>query len=196
MSTRKDLYAKIESFSADPEGWIMTTTAALAEALDKDATLVSRTLNSLARTGNIEVRKDDESGKMVAFRPVKPPRGYGNRSLNVVPPRRNERRDVNTGRSRVLVETPVIDKYAKAKEAYEAAAPALGEYASVEWHGNPLAEEALALKERNESLLAQVQELRTYKQSVARELEYLRKVNNKDLRKALADSGALVEHGA
>lgn len=195
MSIRKELFDKIESMPAQSDGWIVATTTEVAEAVQRDTNLVSKYLNSLQQTGNLEARKD-ETGKVEAFRILRAPRGYtkgGTRS------RRSAQNPSNGQAPRRVfgrnMSTPHTDEYGRAKAAFEHSLPQFGQYVDAKWEGNPLAEEALALKQHNEALTSQLSALRAKEEAMSRELEYLRMSNNKELREGLAKAGVLVAHG-
>lgn len=197
MSIRKELFQQLSSMTPDEDGWIATTSADLASAMNRDAGTVSKMLGSLQGHGNVETRKN-EDGRVMAVRVLKQPRSYGvgDRALKVVRSReKREDRKGDSTKGRVFgqpMATPNVDKYAKAKEAYDTVVPSLGEYVVAEFKEHPLAEEALALKRYNTALISQLQQLRDLK----REVNYLRKVNDDRLRTGLKQAGVLVEHGA
>lgn len=199
MSIRKELYSTIESMQAGADGWIVATTTDLADAVNQDSNTVSKYLNSLQQTGNLEAKKD-ETGRVVALRTLRAPRGYskrsGEHSRSAADPSRQHRTISPRRVYGKSMHTPHVDEYGKAKEAFEHAVPEFNQYATAEWKGDPLAEEALALKVHNEALISQLAQIREQRDSMTRELEYLRKVQNSELRKGLSQAGVLVEHGA
>jgi hypothetical protein len=103
-------------------------------------------------------------------------------------------------------QTPELDRYLQAKQKLHllSSDPTVAEFlaASPQMQATPIYEEAAALKAERDELqdrLTQAQARYRDEQSLRaaeeRELEYLRKVNNKELRKGLEDSGVLVQHG-
>lgn len=196
MSIRKELFQQLSNMQPSEDGWIVTTSTDLAGAMQRDPGTVSKMLGSLQSHGNVETRKNEE-GRVVAVRVLKQPRAYGagDRSLKVVRNRAksdDRKSGGNTGRVfGQTMPTPNVDKYAKAKEAYENVVPSLGDYVIAEFKEHPLAEEALALKRHNTALISQLQQLR----DLEREVNYLRKVNDDRLRDGLKQAGVLVEHG-
>ena len=195
MSIRKELFQQLSNMQPDDEGWIVATSADLAGAIERDPGTVSKMLGSLQTHGNVETRKNEE-GRVVAVRVLKQPRAYGSsdRTLKVVRNREKSEHKSGGNSGRVFgqaMPTPNVDKYAKAKEAYEHMMPSLGDYVTAEFKEHPLAEEALALKKHNTALVSQLQQLR----DLEREVNYLRKVNDDRLRNGLKQAGVLVEHG-
>lgn len=193
MSLRRELFSYLESMK-DSEGMVHAGSATIAEAMKRNSVTISKNLASLAQTGNVELMKED--GKIVGLRIIEPPRSY--RGVGAKRPReaRKERKAVSTHRVVGEISTPMTDEYAKAKQAFERVLPTLGEFVKAEWHNQPLAEEALALKKQNENLFSQLRELRENYTVLKREADYLRLAQDKELRNGLKEAGALVEHGS
>lgn len=200
MSIRSELFAQLDEATPEADGWVVITTAELAQKMSRPATTISKMLGSLQEHGNVETRKDAD-GRVEAVKVVRAPRSYkgsGNNRLSVV---RSAKKDgasspASSRRFGANMHTPNVDEYAKAKEAYEKVVPQLGTYVSASFREQPLAEEALALKKHNAALISQLQELRERHAQLERDAAYLRKVNDERLRKGLAEAGVLVEHGA
>lgn len=170
-----------------PEGdgeWRRGTVKDIAEALNIDPTHVSQIVGSLKRTNNIDTLNMD--GRVVGFKVLAAPRwSWGGKR------RDKKEQPAETGTLRINV--PNVSRYAEAKEAFEKMKAEMPEYIEASFKEDPMAEEALLLRDRLASSVDRTRELQSELNKQRRELEYLRKAQNPQFKEALKSAG--VVHG-
>lgn len=197
-SARSQVLEYITTQPKDEEGWVMKTGRDIAEALKMEPAKVFQIVGSLRGHGKVETKK--RGNVVIGVRVIE----GGKPRARATSPRRSAAVPTPLfGRS---TSTPETDRYIAAKKRMEELKndPSLAQFLSTspELDAQPIYEEAATLKQRNIELERQLATQRdalrhekSAREQEMRELEYLRKINNKEVQKALADSGVLVAHG-
>jgi len=193
-SKRSIVWDYIQNAEKDADGWVMKTGREIADSLRMEPKDVFQIIGSLKHYGRIATRKEGHT--VVGVRPLdageKPEVGQEPSTV------------VNFARVTGRLNTPETDKYMAARQrlADLRRDPTISKFLSEspEMQAEPIYAEAALLKDalvelqqkldRTQSLL---REEKAARQAESRELEYLRKINNKEVRKALESAG--VVHG-
>jgi hypothetical protein len=206
MSVQSDIYDFMAALRPEDDSTFVPMTAAqiaiqTGQARDK----VNKTLHNLMTRGKIELQRGTNGRDIVGFRMLEPnDKRRRGRPPGVTTEPRPERAiralpaavlDAPQRRSRMIA-TPRIDEYASKKARYDQLTRELGDYFEGSFRTDPLAEEAMFLRDRLAVVEEQLIEARRNLRDVTDERDALRTKHIQATTRKAVEAGAMVQHSA
>lgn len=207
MSMQQDLGQFLSSMAEGTIGKDVKMTPeqmALQTGIARDK--VNKTLNNLSTRKRLELLRGENGRSIIGYRLLEPPtdrrrKASSNGHVPVAAPKRRGRppkvkvEEPAPVRRRRFVITPMTDAYAESKARYNRFVETMGDRVEAHFKEDPLAEEAMALKERLDMVEEQLAEATRHNAELDRDNRALRTRHMQAVERKVMESGAAVVHG-
>lgn len=199
MSVQSDIHEFLASVAKGHNGdFVPMEPGTMADQVGVSRNKINKTLFNLSTTGKIELQRAENGRNIIGFKVLEGPvQRQRNGTKRLTRTRLAEPVTIQPGqvKRRRTLPTPAIDAYAHSKETFNRLTTELGEYITAEFNTNPIAEEALMLRERLDSIEGQWSDMRARLDEAEREARALRGRHQRELAEAVAKEGTAVSHG-